>query len=423
VSDVVVRRDGDVWTLGWAQLNIGMCFEGLRESSDGLKALVTVDSPIGGRVLGPVRVDVLSMTAQGTFGRACSERITSLSKAEWQAMTVQACAIVAKQYRQPQPVVDLSTLPDPGPVKYLVDGLVPLAETTVLYGDGESAKSLLALAIGMSVTTGQELPWGSLPRQTGNVLYLDWETNRETLVTRLRGLARGLAIEPPKLFYRQCFRSLADELPSIREEISRKAIELVIVDSIGFAAAGSLVEDETARSAMNGLRQMSPATRLVVAHVSKGSVESSGPAKPFGSAFFWNGMRSGIEIRRAEAQPSERVLDLGLFHRKSNDGRRVKPFALTVLFEGEPGGGITLDRGDIHDVPELDARTSASQRIRALLARGAKSTGEIAEELEMKEVTVRSALHRMNGVRRIDDGLGGRDAAGHGKQGVWGLTE
>ena len=88
------------------------------------------------------------------------------------------------------------------------------------------------------------------------------------MASRLERLALGEACATPSVYYKQCFRPLVDELPDIREQISRHHVGLVIVDSVGFAAAGALVEDETARSTMNGLRQLSPATRLVVAHVS-----------------------------------------------------------------------------------------------------------------------------------------------------------
>jgi hypothetical protein len=288
-------------------------------------------------------------------------------------------------------------------------------ETTIVYGDGESAKSLFCLQFSLCVALGRELPWGARPARC-NVLYLDWETNANTVASRLRRLSLGEACETPQINYRQCFRSLSDELPDIREQISKRHIGLVVVDSIGFAATGALVEDQTARSAMNDLRQMTPATRLVVAHISKGSADSPGTAKPFGSNFFWNGMRSGVEIRRGEEPTSDNVVDIGVFHRKSNDGVHQRPFGLSAIFE-ECNRGIQFVPTDLSDVPDLAARTPLSSRIRNMLRNGKQSTKDLARDLEIGEDVVRVTLTRMSGVSRLEAG------GGRGKPSVWGLAE
>jgi hypothetical protein len=413
-----VERNGDTWALAWDTHSVAMGFERLRETSDGLKGVVTIESTLAGRVAGPVNINLHSTISQSGIAKFCHKRVNSLSDEAWHSIVVQACAVVAKQFAQPTPVIDLSLEPDPGPVEYLIPGLVPLSETTVMYGDGESAKSLLALRIALSVSAGEELPWGGRC-VTGNVLYLDWETNSKTVTTRWRRLAIGETIEQiPKLFYRQCFRSLADELPSIREEIDRKLIKLVIVDSIGFALSGSLTEDEPARAGMNALRSMSPATRLAIAHVSKGAAaQESGPVKPFGSAFFWNGMRSGIEIRRGEDSPSENLIDLGVFHRKSNDERHYLPFGLNVLFDEGRGRGILFARANIADVPDLAARTGMSLRLYEILKRGHASVEELADELDAKEDSVYRTLKKMKSVTQIEPG------GGRGRPSVWGLAQ
>ena len=331
-----VQRDGDTWALAWHEQGISIGFERISERRDGLRAEVMVDSGSTGRVLGPVDLNLLSSSSQTTFANACAKRVNGLTADIWHAIVIQGCAIVARDFRKPAPTIDLSKVPDKGPVEYLDDplrklgrGLLPKGETTVFYGDGESAKSLLALRIAMSITQGTELPWGTTPQQ-GNVMYLDWETNPDTVASRLRRLAHGECCETPTIFYRQCFRGLYDELPSVKEEISRKNISLVIVDSIGYAATGALTDDETARTSMGLLRTLNPCTRLVVAHISKADAESGGRAKPFGSQFFWNSMRSGVEMRRSLESTSDDMIDLAVIQQKSNDGRHVKPFSLTV---------------------------------------------------------------------------------------------
>lgn len=416
-----VRRDGDMWFLTWPEHDVGFGLDRLRDASDGLHAELTVESmAVGarGRLAGPVRLNLLSARTQTEVANRLKERANGAVKAaNWERMVSDACAIVARQYRSPTPVINLAEVESSTEVEYLIPGLIPTDETSVLYGDGESAKSLCALRIGVSVTLGLPLPWGDGPTRICPVLYLDWETNPRTVAGRLRRIAQGMHASVPQIHYRQCFRALNDELPHIREEISRRDIGLVIVDSIGFAASGALVEDETARSAMNALRQMSPATRLVVAHVSaEAARQTTGAARPFGSAFFWNGMRSGLELRRAEEGADPNDISLGLYHRKANDGEHHKPIGMSVLFDGRSGPIAFVD-ADVNEVPDLAARTSLSSRLRALLRRGPRPTDELAEALDESPDSITRTLRRVSGFVRVSDG------GGRGKPAVWGLAD
>jgi len=416
-----IERHGDSFVLTWQDHGIGFGLDRLRDTSDGIRAELTIEGKGAdrrGRLLGPVAMNLLSGESQTRLANSLAKRVNGLTAETWHSIVIQACAIVSAQWRAPEPSMDLSTITDIDEVEHLIPGWIPQGETTVMYGDGESAKSLLALRIAYSVQMRAPLPWGSWPTYAGNVLYLDWETNPQTVALRLRRIAQAEGTDPPPVIYRQCMRSLTDELPSIREEISRRDIRLVVCDSIGFAATGALVEDETARTAMNALRTLSPATRLVVAHVSAASAQQThGKVRPFGSAFFWNAMRSGIEVRRADDDPDpESLISLGLFHWKANDGEHQKPLALTVAFDGRRGP-IAFDMADIQDVPDLAARTSISTRLRAALTHGAKDTQELAEELNEKEGSVRNTLKRMAGVTQLNPG------GGRGKPAVWGLAQ
>ena len=411
-----IQRDGDSWVFSWDEHGVGMGVERLRERSDSLKAEITVESTIAGRVAGPNTVDLLSARSQAEFANQCAERVNGLSKDVWRGIVVQACARVARDFRQPQPTVAIGDVPEEGPVEYVIPRLLPQNETTLLYGDGESLKSLLALRLGLSVAACQDVPWGHSVDPL-NVLYLDWETNAHTIATRLRRIARGMEVPLPlNFYYTQCLRSLDDELPHIREQISRKHIGLVIVDSIGFAATGGLNEDMTARAALSALRHMGKVTRLVIAHVSKGTAEGQGPSRPFGSVFFWNGMRSGIEVRRAEDQPTEDRIDIALYHRKSNDGRHARPIGLSVSFDAD-AGPIVFEQTEISDVPDLAARASLSERIRETLKSGAMNTREIAAELEAKEDSVLKTLKRMSGKTVV------QLHSVRGQLSEWGLTD
>lgn len=416
-----IKRDGDTWLLKWPEIDVAFGLDHIKDSSDGLRSELTVESMLvgaQGRLAGPVLVNLLSTRSQTETASKLEKRVNGAAgKVDWDQLVSQACAIVAKQFRAPTPVVNLREVDTSPEVRYLIPGLVPEDETTVLYGDGESAKSLVALRLGVSVVNGMQLPWLDRTTRMAPVLYLDWETNPRTVAGRLRRISDGMLTDIPEVHYRQCFRTLSDELPHIREEISKLGIGLVIVDSIGFAASGALVEDETARSAMNALRQMSPATRLVVAHVSAETArQTTGVARPFGSAFFWNGMRSGLELRRAETDGDPDSIELGLYHRKANDGEHHKPVGMSVLFDGR-AGAIRFIESNVLDTPDLAARTTLSGRLRDLLRRGSWNAEDLAERTESSPDTVLRTLKRMPDVQRLTDGPVGR-----GQKVEWGLA-
>jgi hypothetical protein len=412
------ERYGDAFFVTWPERGFGFAIDRIRDSYDGLKAELTVDGiapEAKGLIFGPVNLGLQSSESQQRMSVTLATRVNGMKPDQWLGMLAQACAMVSQAWRTPSPTIDLSTFEDSGEISYLLHGLIPKGETTLLYGDGESAKSLIALLIAASCELGLNVPWG--PKlDVGRVLYCDWETNPAMVAKRLRRIALGLNVTTPSLSYRQCQRSMTDELPSIREDIARKKITLVVIDSIGFATKGSLTEDETAREAMNALRQMEPATRLVVAHVNASTAaDPKKAARPFGSTFFWNGMRSGIEVRKAPDQQSPDELDVGLYHRKANDGTHHKPIALRVAFDGL-AGPIAIDTTDMQDSPDLAVGMPLNQRIRLALKTGSKTTKDLAEQFDEKEDTVRTTLNRMKDAVRLEAG------GGQGKLSRWGLS-
>jgi len=409
-----IERNGDNFLLTYPDQGLELGIGQLRESSDGLHTEVTIASTKEseqGHLHGPARLNLVSTQSQTTLVKALEKRAPDT---DWAGMIVQASAIVVHQYRQGAPAVSLFDGDEPGAVEYLVPGLMPLGETTCIYGDGESAKSLIAVLLATCVSTGHALPWGVRPARRANVLYLDWETCQSTVKRRIWRVTDGLQPRDlPSVYYRPQFRPLADDLPAIQAEIRRIDAGLVVVDSLGFACSGSLNEDATARDAMNALRQLSPVSRMVVHHVSKEAAERThGAVKPFGNSYFWNGMRSGWEVRRAEGGSAN--AELALFHRKSNDGQHQPPISLRLSFE-DPDGPIRFATSELGEVPELAAHASLAFRIRAALRDGAKDTKSLSEETGASEATVRQTVRRMDDVTRIEAIIPGSRAA------VWGL--
>ena len=87
---------------------------------------------------------------------------------------------------------------DEEPIQWLWPGYIPLGSLTLIEGESASGKSFLAADIAARVSRGQ--PWPGRvpgPQLAGDVLYVSFEDNRQTvLAPRLR--QAGANMRPPE---------------------------------------------------------------------------------------------------------------------------------------------------------------------------------------------------------------------------------
>jgi len=81
---------------------------------------------------------------------------------------------------------------------------------------------------------------------------------------------------------------------------------------------------------------MGAARQIGIGAMHIGHIGRSGDdQKPFGSVFWHNGARCTWYVQLAKESPDDRVLQIGLYNRKANLGKKVKqPHALDVCFAG-----------------------------------------------------------------------------------------
>jgi AAA domain len=327
----------------------------------------------------------------------------------------EACFQVTKLARDGAPAVPLQAQP-PTTDAWLVPGLIPLGETSILYGDGAAGKSLLALALAVAGCTGEPLTRHERWRVAAcrSVLYLDWESRREDHAERLWGLARlhGQGEAVTGIRYRAMTRGLSDELGAVTQDCALTPTDLVIVDSLGAASGAEPEGADAAVRTLNALRTLAPATRLVIAHVSKlGAEMEKGRPKPYGSVYVSNLARSTVLAVAAE-QVAPDELTVTYHHTKINRGPRLPARALSFCFDG---GEIAVRATD----PDL-GRAGLSEQIIAALKAGQETVTSLAKDLSVSDGSVRKTLQRLENrgtVIRLSDSVGGR-----GKETQWGLA-
>ncbi len=98
------------------------------------------------------------------------------------------------------PVIDLSQMPEPQAMTFIIEDMVPEGYLSVLFGDGGRGKSFLTLHMASCIATGKNFLDKNVVKC--NVLYVDFELDELEQTRRAYKVARGLGLErPPKGLY------------------------------------------------------------------------------------------------------------------------------------------------------------------------------------------------------------------------------
>jgi AAA domain-containing protein len=237
--------------------------------------------------------------------------------------------------------VDAIDIPDTDPPMALSPVLLDEGPT-VLFGMGETRKSIIAQIIATSIATGAEIVPGWRPIVTGPVLWLDYESGRRRFARRQRLLG------PAPILYVPCGRPIwadADALTGLARDVGAA---LVVVDSIVPASAGGAISTKDAETAgvyFGAVNRIAPRS-LSIGHVTKDGEATM----PFGSVFFHNLARL---TWRTRADDEGRVT---LTNHKHTDGDRMP--ATTLVFDF--GERLTVSHTSVQLTTAVLARIVAS---------------------------------------------------------------
>lgn len=294
---------------------------------------------------------------------------------DWLTVIEEFCQLVIEAERLGQPALRLDELPRPPVEEFLRVGdlLLPRSNPAILFGDGGTGKSYLALYVAGVLTTRGE-----------RVLYGDWECDADTHRGRLE-LLFGEAM--PRVHYVRCERPLVGEVDRLRRLCAELGITYVIYDSVAFACDGPPESAEVAAGYFRAARSV-VGGGLHLAHITK---SEGGDQKPFGSAFWHNGARMTWVAQRIDAESNRTTLSLRLLNRKSNVGALLRPAGFRFTF-GEGVTSVTPASPETLDLPP--ATVSAWRRMLDLLDDGPLPVKEIARRLGISTSAVDKAIAR-----------------------------
>lgn len=297
----------DTYRFEWADEQVELVFERFAEQRGGglrCELVVTTSRPPSPGLLFQGLFNLLTSNSQ--LVKQLDGRVPGL---DWEGLLTQAAAITLRRYREGSPLVDLATEPTDTPSRYLLPPLVARDGATVWAADGGTGKSVLALAVALSVASALPL-LDAHPHEIGPVLYLDWEADEETHRERLwalwRGLGRDLDIaEPPPLeaiHYVYQTASLSELATTLRRRVAETGAVLVVIDSLGLARGGAPEDAEATIRTFRAIRSLGvPA--LCIDHVSKAQREGQVKRKTaIGSIYTRNSARLVWVVEKAQQE-------------------------------------------------------------------------------------------------------------------------
>lgn len=307
-----------------------------------------------------------------------------------------------------------------GPRPFVVAGLFPARFPTTIYGDGGSAKSLLALSLLQAIARGAANWFGHEIERARACLYVDFELDEEEQGRRALQLARGEGYEDsPENIYYLCAagRPTRGVLQAALAACEEHGIEVVALDSIGIALEGDAERGRDVIAFFRDLDRFRAAgvSVLLVDHQSKlGAGESYQAKTAYGSVYKGNLSRSRIQVEAKDR--GEGTLSVVMRQNKTNFGALADPFRVKLTFGEER---IAMEREEL-DEEELRSELTLNAADRVLLALRDRPAypHDLCEPTGLRLGTVKNTL---TGLRR--EGLVGDTGETEGQAREVGLTD
>ncbi len=362
--------------------------ERLGEDRTDIRCELTVrsmDPQYGGRLFSG-RLLLMGPNSRRDVVRALTERNSDI---DWAGCLEQLCLMSKERYRSGEPIIDLSMVERQERSKFLIEPYLLESGITILYGDGATAKSNLALSWGIEVSL-----------HYGPVLYLDWEDDAATHGERLQALLKGMQIEDAGagVWYQRRHARIADTVREVRRACAEHGIKMVIIDSLGMAA-GDPNDSNLVIEAMRACRSLGIAV-LCIHHLPKNALDKS---KPFGTVYASNEARLTWLVEKAQEEDADEITVLMTNH-KSNRSRQYGKRAMRIKFVNRDDELVSLSitAEDAAQVEAFRPKLALWKHITHVLARGHMSVPEIKKALaedgrETSEANVRRAINESKG--------------------------
>jgi hypothetical protein len=217
---------------------------------------------------------------------------------------------------------------------FLLRPYIASTGVTILYGDGGTGKSVIALALGLEVATGAQIISANRALHVGPVIYADYEDEHEEHANRLRAIVRAHSVDLDEVefYHLAMIGKVTSEVKRLRQAVHDTKAVLVILDSIGMGRGGDALSAEDTIRMFRALRSLG-APVLAVDHVSKeGKRTKNGNVDPYGSIYTRNSSRMMWHVENRQPRLGDPWDYLVFTHTKANHVRKQLPQYLKLQY-------------------------------------------------------------------------------------------
>lgn len=398
MSKPITKQIGTRYEFYWEKEHIYALVSRIREHSDGRITaevnLKTSKTDTAKTHILQTQLNLLSTRSKKDLVKELEDRYP-LPEGQWTEMVEQLCIICLDSHRTGRPPEEIWPVPEGEPipeVEMLIAPILYKNKPTLIFGEGSTGKSYLALTLAiMAQLPYYDNPIWLKPKQA-NTLYLDYEGDESEFRKRLTLLTRGFGIPAVPILYRECELPFVEDVDHLEQIVAEYNIGFIIIDSLGVASGNANLNDAATATAFYSALRRLKVTALIITHTSK---EERKKATPFGSVYFTNLARSVFEVVKHQEQEADEIA-IDLIHVKNNQGPLIAHQGFKIQFEPER---TVVSRVQPETIPEFLEKMSLKSRIIHLLLEKRKaSVKDIAEELDKPEGTIRALLNRYKDV-------------------------
>ena len=165
---------GDTYRFEWAKYGLVVLLEQLHEDKEGVHSEITLLSQNDGAtryLYGPIRYNLTASVQRSGI----TKHLKDYDGLDADKMLQDLSRMTITEHRKgeaPVYLADVEALAEP---EWAIDKLLLAGHPNILFGQGGTAKSYLALAIMLTLQAGRNIGFGLKPSRAMRGLYLDWE--------------------------------------------------------------------------------------------------------------------------------------------------------------------------------------------------------------------------------------------------------
>ena len=335
-----------------------------------------------------------------------TDKANGLADLPYKGKSVKSVSAERRAERSSLELVRFSRRPAPKAREFVIPGLLPRYHPTTLYGWGGTAKSLIALLLGMSVAGGKQKFLGRDVMVHGPVLYVDFELDADEQHRRVMQLAAGLGTTVPEdLLYISALGVRTHEAIAFALAMCEEHQAVMsILDSLGPAMVGDMAAAKDVIEFHNcyiAPFRGAGVTPILVDHQARQQAGEGYQSKgAFGSAYKEHLSRSLIQVEAGDRSAEQGTLNVRLRHKKTNFGALCDPFDVELTFSPEEISASVRELTPSDRAQE--ATLNARDRVLAALEDGPAYPDELAESTGLARSTIKNEVNRLKKAERVE---------------------